>query len=70
LYEFVKKGDPAVMGLTKIGVNGVTEEDLKRARKKLPLEETAARLPSSTPGTLPPSATALSAATTTSSPAS
>ncbi|KAH3908619.1 hypothetical protein HBH56_169840 [Parastagonospora nodorum] len=45
LYEFVKKGDPAVMGLTKVGVNGVTEADLKRPRKKLPLEETAARLP-------------------------
>jgi hypothetical protein len=33
------------MGLTKVGLNGVTAEDLKRPRKKLPLEETAARLP-------------------------
>ncbi|KAL5118237.1 39S ribosomal protein L16, mitochondrial [Pleosporales sp. CAS-2024a] len=45
LYEFVKKGDAPVMGITKVGVNGVTEADLKRPRKKLPLEETAARLP-------------------------
>ncbi|KAF2017070.1 ribosomal protein L16 [Aaosphaeria arxii CBS 175.79] len=49
LYEFVKKGDPPVMGITKVGVNGVTEADLRRPRKKLPLEETAASLPSSTP---------------------
>ncbi|EDU48931.1 RplP Ribosomal protein L16 L10E [Pyrenophora tritici-repentis] len=46
LYEFVKKGDPPVMGLTKVGVNGITEEDLKRPRRKEPLEQTAARLPS------------------------
>jgi hypothetical protein len=45
LYEFVKKGDAPVMGITKIGVNGLTEADLKRPRRKLPLEETAARLP-------------------------
>ena len=37
LYEFVKRGDPPVMGLTKVGgVNGVAEADLKRPRKKLP----------------------------------
>lgn len=43
LYEFVKKGDPPVMGITKVG-NGLTEEDLKRPRRKLPvpnLENTA-----------------------------
>ncbi|KAF1942024.1 50S ribosomal protein L16 [Clathrospora elynae] len=45
LYEFVKKGDPAVMGTTKVGSNGMTAEDLKRPRKKLGVEETAARLP-------------------------
>jgi len=44
LYEFVKKGDPPVMGVTKVGV-GMTEEELKRPRRKLPLEQTAARLP-------------------------
>lgn len=47
-YEFVKKGDPPVMGLTKVG-NGVTVEDLKRPRKKLPLEETAERISATTP---------------------
>jgi ribosomal protein L16 len=45
LYEFVKKGDPPVMGTTKVGLNGITEEDLKRPRRKLPLEEMAAGLP-------------------------
>ena len=35
-YEFVKKGDPPVMGITKLG-NGVTEESLKRARKEIPM---------------------------------
>lgn len=45
----MKRGDPPVMGLTKLGVNGVTEADLKRPRKKLPLEETAAKLPATTP---------------------
>ena len=40
LYEFVKKGDPAVMGLTKVhvGLDGPTEAFLKRPRKELPLE--------------------------------
>lgn len=46
-YEFVKKGDSPVMGITKVG-NGVTMEDLKRPRRKLPLEQTAERLPAST----------------------
>jgi hypothetical protein len=55
LYEFVKKGDPPVMGVTKVGVNGLTEADLKRPRRKLPLEETAARLPSSTSAPAPAS---------------
>jgi hypothetical protein len=61
LYEFVKKGDPPVMGLTKVGVNGITEADLKRPRKKLALKEKAAKLPATTPGTLPASATTASA---------
>jgi hypothetical protein len=60
LYEFVKKGDPPVMGITKL--KDVTAAELKRPRKKLPLEETAAKLPAATPGMLPPSATATSAA--------
>lgn len=40
----MKKGDAPVMGITKLA-NGITEEDLKRPRVKLPLEQTAARLP-------------------------
>jgi ribosomal protein L16 len=44
LYEFVKKGDPPVMGVTKVGLNGVTEEDLKKPRRKLPLEDVATHL--------------------------
>ncbi|KAH0544857.1 hypothetical protein FGG08_001086 [Glutinoglossum americanum] len=34
LYEFVKRGDPPVMGITKL--DGVTAEELKRPRRKLP----------------------------------
>ena len=45
LYEFVKKGDPPVMGISKVGVNGFTAEDLKRPRRKLLSEQMAARLP-------------------------
>ncbi|CCC07557.1 unnamed protein product [Sordaria macrospora k-hell] len=33
LYEFVKKGDPPVVGITKLE-NGLTVEDLKNPRKK------------------------------------
>ncbi|KAF1852059.1 ribosomal protein L16 [Cucurbitaria berberidis CBS 394.84] len=54
LYEFVKKGDPPVMGLTKVGINGVTEEDLKRPRRKLPLEQLAAGLPAASSAPSPP----------------
>jgi ribosomal protein L16 len=43
LYEFVKKGDAPVMGITKL--NGVTAAELKRPRKPLPLEVTAGSLP-------------------------
>lgn len=52
LYEFVRKGDPPVMGLTKMEV-GVTMADMKRPRVKLPAEVKAERIPASTPGTLP-----------------
>ncbi|CAF9927748.1 mitochondrial ribosomal large subunit component [Imshaugia aleurites] len=51
LYEFVKKGDPPVMGLTKMEA-GVTLDEMKRPRVKLPAEVKAGRIP----GT--PSATA------------
>ncbi|KAJ5645947.1 Ribosomal protein L16 [Penicillium lividum] len=36
LWEFVKKDDPPVVGITKLG-NGVTLESLKRARRSPPL---------------------------------
>ncbi|KAL3469604.1 ribosomal protein L10e/L16 [Aspergillus californicus] len=36
LWEFVKHGDPPVVGLTKLR-NGVTLESLKRARRETPL---------------------------------
>ncbi len=52
LYEFVKKGDPPVMGITKMEA-GVTLEDMKRPRlnppPKLPLDITASRLPATPP---------------------
>ncbi|KAF2169797.1 hypothetical protein M409DRAFT_20212 [Zasmidium cellare ATCC 36951] len=50
LYEFVKKGDPPVMGITKLG-NGVTEEMLRRPRMSVPepsLQGAAERLPATT----------------------
>nr|POE65995.1 54s ribosomal protein l16, mitochondrial [Quercus suber] len=56
LWEFVKKGDPPVMGITKVGYRGLTEEFLKRPRKEVHkpnvspnLTETAERLPASSP---------------------
>ncbi|KAK3168802.1 hypothetical protein OEA41_005250 [Lepraria neglecta] len=52
LYEFVKKGDPPVMGLTKVEA-GVTLDDMKRPRVKLPANVKAGRIPSTTPGELP-----------------
>ena len=44
----MKKGDPPVMGVTKVD-EGVTLDEMKRPWKKLPVENTAARLPSTTP---------------------
>lgn len=38
LYEFVKKGDPPVVGITKL--DGVTLEELKRPRRAIPLPTT------------------------------
>lgn len=52
LYEFVKKGDPPVMGLTKIEA-GVTLDEMKRPRVKLPADIKAARISASTPGSMP-----------------
>ncbi|KAK4098264.1 ribosomal protein L16 [Parathielavia hyrcaniae] len=50
-YEFVKKGDAPVVGITKL--EGVTLEELKRPWKKLP-EETSASLPPTTSASAPP----------------
>jgi hypothetical protein len=67
LYEFVKKGDPPLMGITKL-TGDVTAESLKRPRKLLahpnvPSDNnTANRLPSTTPGMLPTNPSASSAA--------
>jgi hypothetical protein len=50
-YEFVKKGDPPVVGITKL--DGITLEELKRPWKKLP-EETAGTPPPTTPSSSAP----------------
>jgi hypothetical protein len=47
-YEFVKKGDPPVVGITKL--DGITMEELKRPRRKIPLGTIPA---GSTPEALP-----------------
>lgn len=52
LYEFVKKGDPPVMGLTKMEA-GITLDEMKRPRVKLPADIKAGKVPASTPGSLP-----------------
>lgn len=62
LYEFVKKGDPPVMGLTKMEA-GVTLADMRSPRMKLPADVKAGRIPVTTPGELP-TATATFAAST------
>jgi hypothetical protein len=47
-YEFVKKGDPGVVGTTKVEA-GMTAAELQRPRIKLPLDATVERLPSAQP---------------------
>ncbi|PBP20549.1 hypothetical protein BUE80_DR008664 [Diplocarpon rosae] len=59
LYEFVKKGDPPVVGITKL--DGVTLEELKRPRRKDPLPmpgalPTVEAVPSTTSTSLSPEA--------------
>ncbi|KAK1772450.1 ribosomal protein L10e/L16 [Phialemonium atrogriseum] len=53
-YEFVKKGDPAVVGITKL--DGVTLEELKRPRRQLPTVEATVSSPAipSTPDSVAP----------------
>lgn len=45
IYEFVKRGDPPVMGLTKVE-SEAHRADLMRPRRKLPVEEAAAEIES------------------------
>ena len=52
LYEFVKKGDPPVMGLSKM-TQGTTLASMKNHRDRLPADMLAERLPASLPGPLP-----------------
>ncbi|KAK4202546.1 ribosomal protein L10e/L16 [Triangularia verruculosa] len=49
-YEIITKSDPPVVGITKLE-NGLTVEDLKRPRKKLPaaVDEAAAAPPAAPP---------------------
>ncbi|KAK4122952.1 ribosomal protein L16 [Parathielavia appendiculata] len=52
-YEFVKKGDPPVVGITKL--EGITLEELKRPWKKLPEDATASLPPTTSTSAPPPS---------------
>lgn len=60
LYEFVKKGDPPVMGLTKMHA-GVTPADIRSMRTRLPADVKAGRIPATTPGELPTASTTAAA---------
>ncbi|KAH6622792.1 ribosomal protein L10e/L16 [Chaetomium tenue] len=52
-YEFVKKGDPAVVGITKL--DGITLDDLRQPWKKLPAEAATPPPPTTeTPPAAPP----------------
>lgn len=54
LYEVVKKGDPPVVGITKLE-NGLTVEDLKNPRKKqIMTPEVAKAATSTTPSSSTP----------------
>jgi len=44
MYEFVKKGDPPVVGITKLE-DGLTLEDLKRPRRAPQILPPAALIP-------------------------
>ena len=51
----MRKGDPPVMGITKVG-NGVTQMDLRNPRKKMAepnMESTAGRLPAGITSSVP-----------------
>jgi hypothetical protein len=57
-YEFIKKGEPAVVGITKL--DGVTLEDLKRPRKQFSTVEAPNVTPAvaTTPSSVPPTSPA------------
>ena len=57
----MKKGDPPVMGLTKVEA-GVTLNDMKKPRVKLPGNAKAGRVSASTPGILPATSTTAASA--------
>lgn len=57
LYEFVKKEDPPVVGITKLG-NGVTLESLKAARREPPLNSEQPVPPVSPVTDIPPAVAA------------
>ncbi|KAI4104521.1 MAG: hypothetical protein LQ339_003824 [Xanthoria mediterranea] len=48
LYEFVRKGDPPVMGITKVEA-GTTLEQMQRPKINLPMDVTAGRISATTP---------------------
>ena len=55
----MKKGDPPVVGITKL--DGITMEELKRPRRKIPLDtmptgSTAETLPSTASASMSPAA--------------
>jgi len=52
-WKVVKKGDPAVVGITELA-DGLTLEDLKRPRKKLPEIEIDTLSTTETASSVPP----------------
>ena len=48
LYEVVKKGDPPVMGITKV-TEGRTLDEMKRPWAHLPMEATTTSVPATAP---------------------
>lgn len=53
-YEFIKRGEPPVVGITKL--HGVTMEELKRPRRKIPTVEQpeVTSAVTTTPSSVPP----------------
>jgi hypothetical protein len=51
MYEFVKKGDPPVVGITKL--DGITMEELKRPRRAVPLPDLSKPIVQALPAEVP-----------------